>query len=106
VFTLAPLSNRRGFFMKVSGETMSYVCEVSELFQSRCGNVSILSPEDYTLIAEWEKEEIPFEIIAASINEVCNRLNGSAAEIKSISYFQEAIRKRFRHWLRTDVGRA
>jgi hypothetical protein len=87
-------------------EVMNYICEVSELFQSRCNNDGILSPEDYTLIAEWEKEQIPFEIIAASINEVCNRLNGSAAEIRSISYFQEAIRKRFRHWLRTDTGEA
>ena len=81
---------------------MNYVREVSELFQSRCGGVSILGPEDYTLIAEWEKEQIPFEIIAATINDACGRLNGGTAEIKSISYFQDAIRKRFRHWLRTE----
>lgn len=106
VFTLAPLSNRRGFFIQVRMEVMNYVCEISELFQSRCSNVTILSPEDYTLIAEWEKEQIPIEIIAASINEICDRPNGSAAGIKSISYFQESIRKRFRHWLRTDTGKA
>ena len=83
---------------------MSYICEVGELFRSRCKNVTILSPEDYTLIAEWEKEQIPFEVIAASINEVCNGINGRSAEIKSISYFQDAIRKRFRHWLQTDAS--
>ena len=85
---------------------MNYICEVSELFKSRCSNVRILSPEDYTLIAEWEKEQIPVEIIAASINEICDRLNGSAARIKSISYFQDSIKNRFRHWLRTDTGGA
>jgi hypothetical protein len=85
---------------------MNYICEISELFQSRCGNVRILDPQDYTLIAEWEKEQIPFEIVEASINEVCDGLNGGAAEIESISYFQEVIRKRFRHWLRTDIREA
>ena len=81
---------------------MSYVREVSELFQSRCSSISILSPEDYTLIAEWEKEQIPFEIISASIHEICDRLSGGVHEIESISYFQEVIKKRFRNWLKTE----
>jgi hypothetical protein len=81
---------------------MNYVREVSELFQNRC-NVSILSPEDYTLIAEWEKEEIPSEIVSATINDICDQLNGSAPDIASICYFHEAIKKNFRNWLRAGA---
>ena len=81
---------------------MNYISEVSDLFRSRCDNIAILSPEDYRLIAEWEKEEIPFEIIAATINDICDGRTGGHEDIESIMYFQEAIRKSFRNWLKTE----
>jgi hypothetical protein len=82
---------------------MSYVNDVSAIFQSRCPSAPVLSPEDYTLIAEWGKQEIPFEIVSDSINMLCDRLNGDTAEIKSIKYFQSAIRNNFTAWLQTSV---
>ena len=82
---------------------MSYVNDVSAIFQSRCPSAPVLSPEDYTLIAEWEKQEIPFEIVSDSINIMCDRLKGDTAEIKSIKYFQSAIGNNFTAWLQISV---
>ena len=82
---------------------MSYVNDVSAIFQSRCPSAPVLSPEDYTLIAEWEKQDIPFEIVSDSINIMCDRLNGDTAEIESIKYFQSAIKNNFTAWLQISV---
>jgi hypothetical protein len=83
---------------------MNYVNDVSTLFQDRCPSVAVLSPEDYTLIAEWEKQEIPFEIVAASINTICDRLDGDTAEIRSIRYFHSTIKNNFITWLQAETG--
>lgn len=83
---------------------MNYVNDVSTIFQSRCPGVAVLSPEDYTLIAEWEKQEIPFEIVAASINTICDRLDGDTAEIASIGYFSSVIKNNFTTWLQSGAG--
>ncbi len=48
---------------------MSYVTEAADLFLSLNANVPILSPEDYLIIAEWEKQEIPLSLILKSIRD-------------------------------------
>lgn len=79
---------------------MNYVENVTTVFLARCPRVAVLSPEDYTLIAEWEKEQIPFEIVAASIIAVCERTNAHA-DIKSVRYFDSTIQNNFTAWLQT-----
>jgi len=51
---------------------MKYVVEVADLFLARCCNNKVLSPMDFVTIAEWEKQEIPIEVVLRSINEVCD----------------------------------
>lgn len=82
---------------------MSYVNDVSAIFQSRCPSAPVLSPEDYTLIAEWEKQEIPFDIVADSINAVCDRLEEDTADISSIGYFHNSICDNFVLWLQAGA---
>ena len=84
---------------------MNYIGEVTDLFRSRCGGMKILDPMDYVIIAEWEKQEIPLAIVAAAINEICDRL-GDDLRIDSISYFQETIKHNFRAWLQTGGAAA
>ncbi len=84
---------------------MSYIGEVTNLFQSRCGEIKILDPMDYVIIAEWEKQEIPLAVVAGAINEICDRLGGDL-RIDSVSYFQETIKRNFRAWLQTDGATA
>ena len=62
---------------------MNYVEEVSSLFQARCGKI-ILAPEDYAQIAEWEKQDIPIEVVAVTIDLTSYQLEGVDTEIKEI----------------------
>lgn len=83
---------------------MNYVNEVSAVFQHRCRNVTIISPDDYRMIAEWEKQEIPIEIIADTINAMCDMAGPDTDEISSIGYFHPTIKNNFITWLQTGTG--
>jgi hypothetical protein len=99
---LIPPEYRRDFYFQGPGaHGMKYVTEVSELFQGHCRHVAMLSPRDYVLIAEWEKQEIPLTIVANTMHEVCEKLNGEVTEIQSVEYFQEPIKRNFREWLQS-----
>jgi len=54
---------------------MSYVTEVAVLFISRCQYITILSPADYAIIAEWEKQEIPLVVVFDTLNRVFDDLS-------------------------------
>ena len=82
---------------------MNYVIDVAELFLARCPNLTILSPSDFTIIAEWEKQEIPLAVIFASINEVCDHLNGDGAQIESVNDLQATVKQNFIDWLQTNA---
>ena len=80
---------------------MSYVTEVAELFVSRRQTAEILTPTDYEIIAEWEKEEIPLEIVLNSINCIfdCFGTNNEHFKMKAIADVQTEIEKNFANWL-------
>ncbi len=78
---------------------MNYITDVSELLLARCPNIAILGPTDYTIIAEWEKQEIPLEIVFRSINEVCDKVDGESVTAESIVDFQGRVEQNFRDWL-------
>jgi hypothetical protein len=83
---------------------MSYVTEVANLFLSRCRRVKILSPMDYAIIAEWEKEEIPLAVVFESLNTVFDNLqqNIELVNIESIRHFQNEVKKNFANWLHSS----
>jgi hypothetical protein len=80
---------------------MNYVMQVSDLFLARCSYIKILGPMDFTIIAEWEKQEIPLEIVLASIVEVCDKLNREGTKTQSIGDVQAAVEQNFKLWLET-----
>ena len=81
---------------------MSYVTEVTELFLSHRPGVTILDPMDYTIIAEWEKQEIPVAIVLRSINEVYFKFKEENIKIESISECHSVVKSNFRAWLAKD----
>jgi hypothetical protein len=80
---------------------MIYINKVADLFLRRCKNAVILSPRDYALIAEWEKQQIPVEVVFDSINQSFDKLTieEQILKIKSLDYFNVEIKKNFLNWL-------
>jgi hypothetical protein len=61
--------------------------------------VSVLGPEIYTAIAEWEKKEIPLSLVIESIDEVCGGKQEAAGTVESIDKLQVVVNENFRIWL-------
>jgi hypothetical protein len=80
---------------------MSYITEVADLFLSRCQSITILSPQDYAMIAEWEKQEIPLSVIFDSLNRVFDNVsqNSEVMKVESTDKFQFEIKENFADWL-------
>ena len=78
---------------------MNYVQEIAALFPKLNANTQFLNPDDYTVIAEWEKQEIPLSVVLASINEACRELKSEAAGIDSLSCITQTVGKNFDIWL-------
>lgn len=83
---------------------MNYVMNTADLFLSRCRNVTILSPTDFAIIAEWEKQGIPLAVILKSINEMCDDLIEADNKPKSVGEFQSTVKRNFIQWLQTKAG--
>ena len=79
---------------------MNYVETVADLFLTRF-DYAILSVEYYVLIAEWEKEEIPLEVVLDSINQGFDHFarNNQRENLESIGYFQNEVKQNFANWL-------
>jgi len=82
---------------------MNYVTDVADLFLARYPSVTILSPTDCTIIAEWEKQEIPLEVVFDSINAVCDGLGDKVGEVESINDLRIAVKQNYINWLQTNV---
>lgn len=74
---------------------MKYVVEVANLFLDRCPEKTILSPMDFVTIAEWEKQEIPFEVILKAVDEYC----GQGTEVTSASDLHLLVKRTYGEWL-------
>ena len=83
---------------------MCYVNDVADLFLSRCSSLTILSPMDYTVIAEWEKQEIPLTVVIDSINRSCDELGERVAEIETIADFRATVKQNYVDWLQISAA--
>lgn len=81
---------------------MSYVTVIANSILSQTESASVLGPEIYTAIAEWEKREIPLSVVKRSIEEVCGRAADANPGQIPVECFQEAVISNFRSWLATD----
>ncbi len=84
---------------------MSYVTEIADFFLARVPSIGILNPTDYTLIAEWEKEGIPINIVFNAITAGFVKCKEKSEAIESIAYFQEAVKKNQNNWLLTQAAK-
>ncbi|MEP6787856.1 MAG: hypothetical protein ABJB40_05450 [Acidobacteriota bacterium] len=83
---------------------MNYVIAVADLFLARCPSVTILSPADFLIIAEWEKQEIPVGVVLGSINNICDELGDQVSEVASISDIRSAVKRHYVDWLRINAA--
>jgi hypothetical protein len=72
---------------------MNYVKEIADNFLEKCQNASSLGPADFTLIAEWEKQEIPKEVVIDAIGQL------STPAVTSIVEMRTGVKEYFVHWL-------
>ena len=71
---------------------MTYVQEIADRFiEGR--NMASLGPADFTLIAEWEKQGIPREVVLDAINHL------SEPGIRSLVEIRTGVKQHFVNWL-------
>lgn len=78
---------------------MNYVSKVADFILSHTNCVSVLGPEIYTAIAEWEKKEIPLSLVMMSIDEFCEDKREATSSVELIDKLQAAVNENFRIWL-------
>ena len=78
---------------------MDYILDIAHSIQARSGDVTILGPEVYTTIAEWEKKEIPLPVVMISIDQFCSENGVPAANSASIEALQAVVNQNFTTWL-------
>lgn len=78
---------------------MGYVSNIANSILSDAAEFTVLSPEIYTAIAEWEKREIPAAIVMISLDEL-RMLQDQALEGElPVEMFQSIVTRNFRIWL-------
>lgn len=80
---------------------MNYIETVADLFLKRSGK-KFLAVSDYVLIAEWEKEEIPLEIVLDSINRIFNEISEDSKNIESIEFIEDRVQINFAESIRQN----
>ena len=76
---------------------MNYVQEIADRFLEKCQNAAMLGPADFTLIAEWEKQEIPKQVVLDAITELSTPATRSVTEIRS------GVKQYFVDWLQRQA---
>jgi hypothetical protein len=75
---------------------MNYVQEIADTFLERCHSAETLGPDDFTLIAEWEKQEIPREVVIDAIMLL------ATPSTRSVTDLRGGVKELFVEWLRSE----
>ena len=78
---------------------MSYVSTVVDFLNTRTTDPPALSAEDYTAIAEWEKQEIPLGLVLSSLDRRLVDIEAAHANADPISDIRTDIVAEFANWL-------
>ena len=79
---------------------MSYVSTVVDFLNTRTTPEVSLTPEDYTAIAEWEKQEIPLGFVLSSLDRRLVDLETKLAnDADPINEMRSDIVSEFASWL-------
>jgi len=79
---------------------MSYVSVVTDFFATRQGADFTFTPEDYSTIAEWEKQGIPLAFVLSTMDRVISESEKRRELIGSIIQISPSVDSRFADWLR------
>lgn len=82
---------------------MSYVTEIADLIVELNPEQPVLNADQYTTIAEWEKQGIPLEVVRSSIYQALNDAQGGEASTDTIRSAHRAVTVNFQNWLRNAV---
>lgn len=69
----------------------------------------ILSPLDWALMEQWQKQEIPLKIVLRSIEnvfDVADKNPHRTRSIKSLAFCKEEVEAQFGEWLQAQVGKS
>lgn len=72
---------------------MNYIQEIADRFTESRNNMALLGPADFTLIAEWEKQGIPREVVIDAIS------HSSEPDVRSLVEIRSNVRQYFVDWL-------
>jgi hypothetical protein len=75
---------------------MNYVQEIASKFLEKCQDAAVLGPADFTQIAEWEKQEIPKDVVLDAIAQL------SKPAMRSVLDIQSDVKEYFVHWLQEN----
>lgn len=78
---------------------MSYVSDVAEFVAARRGSPTILSPSEYAVIAEWEKQEIPIKLVFGIFDRSLMGSESSGRRSVSIEELDKAVYLQYADWL-------
>lgn len=85
---------------RYKGFVMSYVSTVVDFLNTRTTPEVSLTPEDYTAIAEWEKQEIPLGFVLSSLDRRLVDLETKLAnDADPINEMRSDIVSEFAAWL-------
>lgn len=77
---------------------MNYVEEIADKFLQGCRSSAALGPDDFTLIAEWEKQEIPKDVVIDAITLLAKPETRSLVELRS------GVKEYFVNWLQDQAA--
>ena len=78
---------------------MSYVSTVVDFINTRTTPQLALSAEDYTAIAEWEKQEIPLGFVLHSLDRRLMGIEAALTNADQIGEIRADIVSEFADWL-------
>ncbi len=81
---------------------MSYVSVVVNFLDTRFAKVQALSPEDYSAIAEWEKQQIPLTLALNSMDKKAPELIGQISASHIFEELNREVIREFAEWLQTQ----
>lgn len=81
-----------------------YIQSIADVYLEQTGKIHIY-PNEFVIIAKWEKEQIPLFVVLPCIEEISERYRRKRIKIRGIALFEEEVSARHLEWLEGQVGR-
>lgn len=78
----------------------NYISNIIDAIASCSICASMIGPETYTAIAEWEKSGVPAEVVICSIDKICCEHIDKETPPDSIENLRTEVQAGFAKWLR------